>query len=62
MLVIHDLVIHLVSGGKLLENRYPDQPMMSLWDSMESLRCCTVIQLLFLRFIRASICLHPCVP
>ena len=27
VLVIHDLVVHLVRGGKLLENRDPEQPM-----------------------------------
>ena len=61
MLVIHELVMHLVRGKKLLENRYPDQPMSSLWASIESLRCCPVMQLIFPRFIRASMCLHPCV-
>ena len=61
-LVIHDLVVHLVNGGKLLENRYPEQPMSSLWAYIESLRCCPVMHLLFPRFIRDSICLCPCVP
>ena len=27
VLVIHDLVVHLVRGGKLLENRDPEHPM-----------------------------------
>ena len=62
MLVIHDLGVHLVSGGKLLKNRYPGQPMSSLWDSMESLIFCPVMKSLFLRFMRASICFCPFVP
>ena len=44
MLVIHDLVVHLVSGLKLLENRYPDQYMSSLCNSTESFRYCPMIQ------------------
>ena len=62
MLVIHAFLVYLVSGGKLLENIDPEQPMSIFWDSMESLRCCPVMQLLFPRFIRSSICLCPCVP
>ena len=38
MLVIHELGVYLVRVGKLLDNRYPEQPMYSLWDSMESIR------------------------
>ena len=34
MLIIHDFVVYFVSGGKLLENRYHEQPMLSLWASM----------------------------
>ena len=62
MLVIHEFGVHLVRGEKLLDNRYPEQPMSSLWSSIESLRCCPVVQSLFPRCIRASMCLHPCVP
>ena len=38
VLVIHYLVVHLMIDGKLLENRGPDKPISSLWDSMYSLR------------------------
>ena len=62
MFVIHYLVVHLVIGGKLLENIYPDQPMSSFWDYMNSLRCFHVMQLLLPRFIRSSINLCPCIP
>ena len=34
VLVIHWLGIHLVIGGKLLDNRDPEQPISSFWDSM----------------------------
>ena len=34
MLVIHDLVMHLVSYGKLLDNSGPDQPISSLFPSI----------------------------
>ena len=37
VLVIHELVVYLVSGRKLFDNRDPEKPMSSLWDSMESL-------------------------
>ena len=57
--VIHELVVNLVRGGKLLDNIDPGQPKNSLWGSMESLRCCPVMQALFPGFIRASICVHP---
>ena len=61
MLVIHYLVVHLVSGVNSLEDRHTDQSMTCLWASMESLICCPVMQALLPRFIRASICFHPCV-
>ena len=48
-------------GGKFLGNIYPDQHIYSLWSSMESLICCTVMQSLSLRFISDSMCFHPCV-
>ena len=62
MLIIYELGVHLERGEKLLDNNYHDQPMSSLWDSIESLRCCHVMQSLFSRFIRDSMCLRPCVP
>ena len=43
VLVIHELLVHLLRGGKLLDNIYHEQPMSSLWVSMESLRCCPVM-------------------
>ena len=61
LLVIHNLGVHLVSGEKLLENRYPDQPVPSFWYSMESLRCCPVMQSLFPGFIGVIKYLCPCV-
>ena len=62
MLVIHKLGIHLERGGELLVNSDPEQPMSSLFASIESLMCCPVMQSIFPRFIRASIRLAPCVP
>ena len=38
VLVIHDLMEILVSGGILLENRDPEKPTSILWDSIEYLR------------------------
>ena len=38
VLVIHDLMENLVSGGILLENRDPEQPTSILWDSIDYLR------------------------
>ena len=61
MLVIHDLVVQFVCGGKLSENRDPEQPMSSLWDSMEFLRFFPAMQFIFPRSVRARICLLPCV-
>ena len=46
MLVIHDLVVYLVSGGNFLDNRDTDKPMSSLWASVGSLRCCSVMYFL----------------
>ena len=46
MLVIHDLVVHLISGRKLLGNRDPEQTMSILWASIESLMCCSIMQLI----------------
>ena len=60
MLVIHDLGVYLVIGGKLLDNIVPGQPMSSVFASKESLRCCPVMKLIFTRFIRAILCLPPC--
>ena len=34
VLVIHDLVGHFVSDGKLLENRSPEKKISSLWPSI----------------------------
>ena len=62
VLIIRWLVVNLVRGGGLLENRDPEQPMYILWASVESLRCCPVTQSRLPRFIRAIICLYPCVP
>ena len=62
MLAIHELVVHLVRGGKLLENRDPGNPIYSFWDSMQCLRCCHFMQSILLGFIRSSMCLHPDVP
>ena len=62
VLVIHELVVNLVRGGKLLDNRDLDQHISILWSSLEFLSCCPVIQLLLPRFIRAIMCFHPCVP
>ena len=61
MLVIHESGVYLVRGENLLENRDPEQPIPILWYSMSYPRCCPIIQLLFPRFIRASVCLKPCV-
>ena len=60
-MVIHELGVHLVRGGNFLENGYPEQPMSCLWSSIEHLRCFPLTQSLFPRFVRASMCLHPCV-
>ena len=62
MLVIHELGIHLVRGWKLLYNRVPENHMSSLWYYVESLRCCSLMQSLFPRFIRGGMCFHPCLP
>ena len=32
--------------GKLLENRCPENPISSLWASVDFLRCCPVMKLL----------------
>ena len=61
VLVIHDLVVQFVCGGKLSENRDHEQPMSSLWDSMEFLRFFPAMQFIFPRSVRARICLLPCV-
>ena len=62
VLFIHELGVNLVRGGKLSENRYPEKIMSSVWASIESLRCFTVMKLIYPRLIRASMCLHLCVP
>ena len=62
VLVIHELGVNLVRGRKLSDNRDPEQPMSSLWYSMESLRFCPVIQSLLPRLVRSGICFYPCVP
>ena len=43
-------------------NSEPWQPISSLCASIDSLRCCPVMQSIFLRLIRSIICLAPCVP
>ena len=59
MLVIHELVVHLVRDGKLLDNRGPEKPISSLWPSIESLRCYPLMQSLFPKFPSDSMCLIP---
>ena len=60
--VIHEAGVHLSRGERLLYNRDPDHHMSSLWDYIESLRCCLVIQSLFQIFVRSRMCLAPCLP
>ena len=62
VLVIHEVGVHLERGYKLLVNIDHEHPISIFCASIESLRCCPVMQSLFLRFIRASMCLDPCVP
>ena len=57
--VIHEAGAHLSRGNRLFYNRDTDHLMYSLWASIESLRCCPVIQSLFPRLISAVICLDP---
>ena len=57
--VIHEAGVHLSRGERLLYNRDPDHHMSSLWDYIESLRCCPMMQSLLPRFLRAVICLDP---
>ena len=48
--------MNLNRGGKLLENRDPEQPMYNLWDSIDSIIFCPLMQSLLPRFISTSIC------
>ena len=61
MLVIHKVGIDLERGEKLLTNSDPEHTISSLCASIGYLRSCPVMHSLFLIFIRASMCLDPCV-
>ena len=62
VLVIHDLVVHLVSNGELLDNRVPEKPISSLSNSIEFLRCYHVMQSLFLSSsVTVYVCALECV-
>ena len=62
MLVIHELGVHLDRRGKLLVNSDSEQTISSVCAYVEYLSCFPVMQYIFLRFIRSSIFLDPCVP
>ena len=61
MLAIHEEGFYLELGKKLLLNSGHEQFIRSLCASIEYIKCSTLMQLVFPRFIRASISLDPCV-